>query len=85
MLYVLCCTKSLRLSEALALDGEHLSDDFSVIRVEQQVKANKVVPCLKTDAAWRDVDLDPRIAQAFKAYVGNRTGHYNFDSSPPQE
>jgi len=30
--------------------------------------------CLKTDAAWRDVDLDPRIAQILREYVGTRIG-----------
>jgi integrase len=65
-LYILCCASGLRISEALALDREHLSDDFSVIYVRQQVKAFRVVACLKTDAAWRDVDLHPSIAQILK-------------------
>jgi len=74
MLYILCCASGLRISETLALDREHLSDDCSVIYVRQQVKANKIVACLKTDAAWRDVDLDPVVAQFLWEYVGNSTG-----------
>src|SRR3974390_3497609 len=31
MLYILCCASGLRISEVLALDREHLSDDFSTI------------------------------------------------------
>jgi integrase len=50
VLYILACASGLRISEALALDREHLSDDCSVIYVRQQVKANKIVACLKTDA-----------------------------------
>jgi integrase len=74
MLYLLCFASGLRISEALAIDGEHLSDDGSVIYVRQQVKANKVVACLKTDAAWRVVDLDPRVAQLLLEYVKDHTG-----------
>jgi integrase len=74
VLYILACASGLRISEALALDREHLSDDCSVIYVRQQVKANKIVACLKTDAAWRDVDLDPRVAQILREYVGIRIG-----------
>jgi integrase len=58
----------------LAVDREHLSDDASEIYVRQQVKANKVVACLKTDAAWRVVDLDPRVAQLLREYVKDHTG-----------
>jgi integrase len=61
-------------TEALAVDREHLSDDASEIYVRQQVKANKVVACLKTDAAWRVVDLDPRVAQLLREYVKDHTG-----------
>jgi integrase len=43
MLYLFCCASGLRISEAWAVDREHLSDDGSVIYLRQQVKANKVV------------------------------------------
>jgi integrase len=39
MLSLLCCASGLRISEALAVDKEHLSDDGPVIYVRQQVKA----------------------------------------------
>jgi integrase len=74
VLYILSCASGLRISEALALDREHLSDDCSVIYVRQQVKANKIVACLKTDAAWRDLDIDPRVAQTLRQYLGNGSG-----------
>ena len=62
------------LFEVLALDREHLSDDFSTIYVRQHVKAAKIVACLKSDAAWRDVDLHPSVELILKGYLGNRTG-----------
>ena len=74
MLYILCCASGLRVSEALALDREHLSDDCSVLYVRQQVKANRIVAGLKTDAAWRDVDLDPVVAQVLREYVRDHIG-----------
>jgi integrase/recombinase XerD len=74
VLYILACASGLRISEALALDREHLSHDCSVIYVRQQVKANKIVDCLKTDAAWRDVDIHPRVAQILREYVRTRIG-----------
>jgi integrase len=74
MLYILSCASGLRISETLALDREHLSDDCSVIYVRQQVKANRIVSCLKTDAAWRDVDLDPIVAHILREYVRDHNG-----------
>ena len=74
LLYILCCASGLRISEALALDREHLSDDCSVIQVRQQVKGNKIVSCLKTDAAWRDVDLHRVVAGLLEESVGRRAG-----------
>ncbi len=47
----------------------NLSDDCAMVYVRQQVEANKIVACLKTDAAWRDVDLDPRVAHLLREYV----------------
>jgi integrase len=74
ILYSLCCASGLRISEALALDRDHISDDFSIVYVRQQVKGIKIVPCLKTEAAWREVDLHPSMASALRRYMGNRTG-----------
>jgi len=45
-----------------------------VIQVRQQVKGNKIVSCLKTDAAWRDVDLHPVVAGLLQEYIGSRAG-----------
>ena len=37
------------------LSREHLADDCSPVCVRGQVKGNRVVACLKTDAAWREL------------------------------
>lgn len=38
------------------------------------MKGNKVVDYLKTDAAYRDVDLCPEAAELLKNYIGTRSG-----------
>jgi integrase len=73
-LYTLCCASGLRISEALGLSREHLADDCSIVYVRGQVKGNRVVPCLKTDAAWREIDLFPAVAALLRDYVNNLTG-----------
>jgi len=45
-----------------------------VIKVRGQVKGNKIVSYLKTDAAYREVDLCPEVAELLKNYVGSRRG-----------
>lgn len=63
----------MREAPVLVLDGSdtvskhlvdnHISSHRRVIRVRGQVKGNKVVLYLKTDAAYRDADLCPVVAQ----------------------
>jgi integrase len=75
MLYTLLPGGGFRVAEALALDiTQHISKDRSVIQVRQQVKGSRIVSLLKTDAAYRDVDLCPELAQLLEQYIGNRTG-----------
>jgi integrase len=75
MLYILCPAGGMRIAEVLALDiDKHISSDFQVIRVRGQAKGNKVVSYVKTDAAYRDIDLCPRVAELLKNYIGNRSG-----------
>jgi len=75
MLYILCPASGMRIAEALALEiNSHITGGCSVIRVRQQVKGNKIVRYLKTDAAYRDIDLCPEAAELLKAYIGSRSG-----------
>jgi integrase len=73
--YILCPATGMRIAAALALNiDEHISPDCAVIQVRQQVKGNKIARCLKTDAAYRDIDLCPEVAELLKTYIGNRSG-----------
>jgi len=75
MLYILCPAGGMRIAEVLALDiDKHISSDCRVIKVRGQVKGNKVVSYLKTDAAYRDIGLCPEVAEVLKNYIGNRHG-----------
>jgi hypothetical protein len=73
--HILRPATGMRIAEALALNiDEHISPDCAVIQVRQQVKGNKIARCLKTDAAYRDIDLCPEVAELLKTYIGNRSG-----------
>jgi hypothetical protein len=60
----------MRISEALALESRHFVNGGRTIKVEQQVKKNcpRTVPYLKTDAAKREVDLHPDVAEFPQRY-----------------
>jgi len=45
-----------------------------MILVQQQVKGGEVVEYLKTEAAYRIVDLCPEAAEYLREFVGNRKG-----------
>jgi len=45
-----------------------------MILVKQQVKGSEVVEYLKTEAAYRVVDLCPEAAEYLRKFVGNRNG-----------
>jgi hypothetical protein len=49
----------MRISEALALESKHLVNNCRTIQVYQQVDRDRprIVKYLKTDAAFREVDL----------------------------
>lgn len=65
----------MRIAEVLALDIDlHISADCRVIKVRGQVKGNKIVSYLKTDAAYREVDLCPEVAELLKNYISSHHG-----------
>jgi integrase len=70
-LYVLLAATGMRISEALALETNHFINNGRTIVVEQQVEkdAPRIVRHLKTDAAKREVDLHPDIAEFLRKYV----------------
>jgi integrase len=78
ILFALPAGSGLRIGEALGLKlGEHLSGDFSVIRVRQSVWRG-CVQAPKTDNAIREVDVPTSLAALLKASVGARTFGFLF-------
>ena len=75
-LYVLLAATGMRVSEALALEKRHFINGGRTIIVEQQVEkdAPRIVRHLKTDAAKREVDLHPDIAEYLRKYMAGKTG-----------
>jgi integrase len=75
-LYVLLAAAGLRVSEALAIEGRHFTNEGRTITVEQQIQkdAPRVVKYLKTAAAKREVDLHPDIAEYLQRYAAGKTG-----------
>jgi integrase len=74
VLYALWAGTGMRLSEALALEiDKHLGPDCSIIKVRQQRdRWGKVKTHLKTDAAFRDIDLHPSLAKMLRDFIGDR-------------
>jgi integrase len=80
VLFALLAGTGLRIGEALGLKlGEHLSSDFSTIRVRQSVWRSSV-QTPKTDNAVREIDLPTSLAAFLKAYAGDRTSGFLFKS-----
>ena len=75
-LYVLLAATGMRVSEALAVETRHFTNDGCTIIVEQQVEKDsaQVVKYLKTAAAKRHVDLHPDIAEYLQRYTAGKTG-----------
>jgi integrase len=75
-LYVLLAATGMRISEALALETKHFTNDGRTIEVRQQVERDtpRIITCLKTNAAYRDVDLHPDVAEFLQRYIGDKPG-----------
>lgn len=80
VLFALLAGTGLRIGEALGLKlGEHLSGDFSTIRVRQSVWRGSV-QAPKTDNAVREIDVPSSLATFLKACVGGRTSGFLFQA-----
>lgn len=75
-LYVLLAATGMRVSEALAVETRHFTNDGRTINVEQQVEkdAPHIAKHLKTPAAKRQVDLHPDIAEYLQRYMARKSG-----------
>ncbi len=80
LLFALLAGTGMRIGEALGLQlGEHLSGDFSTIRVRQSVWRGSV-QTPKTDNAVREIDVPSSLAAFLKAAVGGRTSGFLFQT-----
>jgi integrase len=75
-LYVLLAATGMRVSEALALESCHFTNDGRTVNVEQQVEKDspRIVNYLKTAAAKRQVDLHPDLAEYLQCYTAGKSG-----------
>jgi len=75
-LYVLLAATGMRVSEALAVEIHHFTNDGRTIKIEQQVEKDspRIVKYLKTAAAKRQVDLHPDIAEYLQRYAAAKPG-----------
>jgi integrase len=75
-LYVLLGVAGMRISEALALEAKHFTNNGRTIEVRQQVDRDKprIVQYLKTDAAFREIDLSVEAAEYLRSYINGRSG-----------
>lgn len=75
-LYVLLAATGMRISEALALETKHVTNDGSTIQVCQQVDRDhpRVVEYTKTDAGTREVDLPANVADYLRYFIDGKEG-----------
>lgn len=75
-LYILLAATGMRISEALAIEKTHFTNDGRTIEVRQQVDRDtpRIVSYLKSDAAWRDIDLHPDVAEFLRRFIGDKKG-----------
>jgi len=80
VLFALLAGTGLRIGEAFGLKlGEHLSGDFSTIKVRQSVwRGSLQAP--KTDNAVREIDVPSSLAAFLKASVGGGTSGFLFQT-----
>jgi hypothetical protein len=81
MVYVLTATSGMRIGEVLGLEiDKHFADDFSTVLVRQKVRKCKMEDYLKTDNAYRDIDLHSSVVMMLKEFIGLRTVGFLFAS-----
>ncbi len=75
-LCVLVAATGMRISEALALEGKHFINNGRTIEVQQQVDRDtpRIVSYLKTDAASRQIDLCPNVAEYLRTFIDGKNG-----------
>ena len=66
----------MRISEALALEAKHFINGGRTILVQQQVGRDRpqIIPYVKTNSAYREVDLCTQVACYLRAFSNGRDG-----------
>ena len=81
MIYVLASASGMRIGEVLGLEiDKHFADDFSTVLVRQKVRKCKTENYLKTDNAYRDIDLHTSVVKMLQEFIGLRTSGFLFAS-----
>lgn len=82
MMSALLAGSDARISELLALRIEkHISDDRSTLFIRQQRgKKGGIKHTLKTDAAYRDIDLHSSLAKMLSDFIGDRKEGFLFET-----
>jgi integrase len=81
MIYILAAALGMRIGEVLGLEiDKHFADDFSTVLVRQKVRKCKLEDYLKTDNAYRDIDLHSSVVKMLKEFIGSRTSGFLFAS-----
>ena len=75
-LYIIECATGMRISEALALEKGHFINNCRTICIRQQVDRDRprIVEYLKTDGAYREVDISGKAAKYLFAFVEDKEG-----------
>jgi len=82
MIFILAGASGARIGELLGLDiNEHISSDCSTLRIQRQVARGPIVDYLKTNASYREIDLDLSVAKTLLEFIGTRTSGLLFCSA----
>src|SRR6202046_5710934 len=75
-LYILLASSRIRISQAIAIKIKNFTNDVCTIQVRQQVHRENplIVSYLKTDAAYRDIDLHPEVAEYLRVFICGKDG-----------
>jgi integrase len=81
IVYVLAAASGMRIGEVLGLEiDKHFADNSSTVLVRQKVRKCKTENYLKTDNAYRDIDLHPCVVKILKEFIGSRTSGFLYAS-----
>ena len=73
MIFILAASSGARISELLGLDiRQHISWDFSTLRIARQAIHGRLVEYVKTQASYREIDRHSSVSTMLKHFIGTR-------------